>query len=638
MSNKPQLNSKENDVKSLKHSENNFLSPIKEKFHRKSTSNKGDIIKVNMNNNNNNFNKTNSKKKIEFSNVDFKLDSSKNKDLVKTAQNLTNFLKTKTLVNNQINDFIRRNSNISISNSSLATILENSNPAYAIANIALTSPNTVKRQKTKKKKNNNNLNINSPKNKNARKSFTFLDLIKQENHQNLRNSMILTQPNIINNNIEMIKHKLKKTSNDNIKYKNTISSNSKSNKKLSSKNNINLNKNLYSSFILPSNVTKNLIKKLNQNSDNYFQSYENDLISSNINNILKKKRHSIVNYNNSNKLYEDFSIISPKNEIFGSKKNSFNDKTERISNRYERKKLKRLTNYKNKNNLNINPINIKSSFSKKTEEQNSEKSNEPEKFKSLKKLQSLTKLQKVESKVYKNDEKKENNNKNNDNDNEIDENENMEYLKHIHELKYRNLSIKNKLVYDSLSDEESEDDLDEVFYINPRSNYKLIFDMMIFLCNLYFTFTYPLISSFYPNYQRKYFSWYTLLNYIVDIFYILDLISGFFTAFYNIEEQLITKLNILAINYLFGWFIIDLISAIPFTSIFNLYQARKKGLFLTYAGEYEVFYLLEYLRLFKAFKAYTNNYFLNFATNFLSSFSTLYKWSIVYFFLIIFIM
>jgi hypothetical protein len=133
----------------------------------------------------------------------------------------------------------------------------------------------------------------------------------------------------------------------------------------------------------------------------------------------------------------------------------------------------------------------------------------------------------------------------------------MEYLKHIHELKYRNLSIKNKLVYDSLSDEESEDDLDEVFYINPRSNYKLLFDMMIFLCNLYFTFTYPLISSFYPNYQRKYFSWYTLLNNIVDIFYILDLISGFFTAFYNIEEQLITKLNILAINYLFGWFIID---------------------------------------------------------------------------------
>ena len=558
MSNKPQLNSNENDVKSLKHSENNFLSPIKEKFHRKSTSNKGDIIKVNMNNNNNNFNKTNSKKKIEFSNVDFKLDSSKNKDLVKTAQNLTNFLKTKTLVNNQINDFIRRNSNISISNSSLATILENSNPAYAIANIALTSPQTVKRQKSKKKKN-NNLNINSPKNKNARKSFTFLDLIKQENHQNLRNSMILAQPNFINNNIDKIKHKLKKSSNENILYKNTISSNSMSNKKLSSTKNINLKKNLYSSFILPSNnITKNLIKQLNQNSDNYFQSYENDLISSNINNILKKKRHSIVNYNNSNKLYEDFNINSSENEIFGSKKNSFNDKSERISNKFERKKLKRLTNYKNKNNLNnnnpINIPNIKSTFSNNLEKKDSEKSNESDKFKSLKNLSSFSKLQKAESKVYKNEEKKDNNDKNNDN-NEIDENENLEYLKHIHELKYRNLSIKNKLVYDSLSDEESEDDLDEVFYINPRSNYKLLFDMMIFLCNLYFTFTFPLISSFYPKYQRKYFSWYTLLNYIVDIFYILDLILGFLTflPFYNKDNKniLLYKLDILNFHLYF---------------------------------------------------------------------------------------
>ena len=61
MSNKPQLNSNKNKVNSLKHSENNFISAIIEKFYRKSTSNNGEIIKINMNNNNNNFNKTNSK-------------------------------------------------------------------------------------------------------------------------------------------------------------------------------------------------------------------------------------------------------------------------------------------------------------------------------------------------------------------------------------------------------------------------------------------------------------------------------------------------------------------------------------------------------------------------------------------------
>ena len=37
MSNKPQLNSNKNKVNSLKHSENNFISAIIEKFYRKST-------------------------------------------------------------------------------------------------------------------------------------------------------------------------------------------------------------------------------------------------------------------------------------------------------------------------------------------------------------------------------------------------------------------------------------------------------------------------------------------------------------------------------------------------------------------------------------------------------------------------
>jgi hypothetical protein len=120
--------------------------------------------------------------------------------------------------------------------------------------------------------------------------------------------MILTQPNFLNNNKEKIIQKLKQSSHDNILYKNTFSSNSHSNKKLTSSNNINFKKNMYSSFILPSNnITKNLIKELNKNSDNsYFHSLENDLFSLNNNinnnNVLKKKRHSIVNYNNSNKL------------------------------------------------------------------------------------------------------------------------------------------------------------------------------------------------------------------------------------------------------------------------------------------------------------------------------------------------
>ena len=48
-----------------------------------------------------------------------------------------------------------------------------------------------------------------------------------------------------------------------------------------------------------------------------------------------------------------------------------------------------------------------------------------------------------------------------------------------------------------------------------------------------------------------------------DLIYLIDLISGFFRAFYNFEEVLIVKKRYMTLNYLKGWFILDLIEAIP---------------------------------------------------------------------------
>ena len=54
------------------------------------------------------------------------------------------------------------------------------------------------------------------------------------------------------------------------------------------------------------------------------------------------------------------------------------------------------------------------------------------------------------------------------------------------------------------------------------------------------------------------------LNYIFDIAFGIDLILQFFSAYYDEDFYIIDELKIIAMNYLQGWFIIDITAIFPF--------------------------------------------------------------------------
>ena len=91
-----------------------------------------------------------------------------------------------------------------------------------------------------------------------------------------------------------------------------------------------------------------------------------------------------------------------------------------------------------------------------------------------------------------------------------------------------------------------------------------------------------------------------------NLIYLSDLILGFLTAYYDIEERFINKLPNIIFNYLTSWFIPDLICALPYNliSIF-----RKDEIYVTSVNEYKGKNLLELFPLIKAFKIYKNNEF-----------------------------
>ena len=195
-------------------------------------------------------------------------------------------------------------------------------------------------------------------------------------------------------------------------------------------------------------------------------------------------------------------------------------------------------------------------------------------------------------------------------------------VKEFKELQYRHLIRLNKLVYDSLSDEESDFDYEDSFYLDPKSTFKLYFDSIIFFITIFNMIFPPLKLCFKPKNLNYIHSKDFIINIIINIFYLFDLFLGFITAYYDIEERFIIKLPNIIFNYLTSWFIPDLISSFPY-SIISLFKISKN--YTTSINEYKVIYLLELFTLIKSFKIYKNNtFFFNF-THFLMKKTSLYK-------------
>ena len=130
--------------------------------------------------------------------------------------------------------------------------------------------------------------------------------------------------------------------------------------------------------------------------------------------------------------------------------------------------------------------------------------------------------------------------------------------------KFRILQHK-PMVYDSLDDEEIEDENDgRRIYLDPNSNFVLIFDGTLFIISIISFVVTPLYIAFNHDFCRpKKLTLMSSFNIITEILYILDLCLGFFRAYYNWEEQLICRHRSIIKKYLSEWFILDLFSAIP---------------------------------------------------------------------------
>ena len=203
---------------------------------------------------------------------------------------------------------------------------------------------------------------------------------------------------------------------------------------------------------------------------------------------------------------------------------------------------------------------------------------------------------------------------------------------------YRILSHK-KLVYDSLDDEEIiEDAISDNFYLYPNDKIVLIIDFLILIFTFWSMIYKPLnlaLNNCDIINSIASFTFENILNIFIDLLFIFDLIINFFKAYYNFDEQLVTKSEKIIINYFKGYFFVDFISSIPYYSILKLlsYKKNKNLLFPIKCTKYynheihDRYQILDLLKLVKLMKCISNNIISNFILNYLNQFKFFENWS-----------
>jgi hypothetical protein len=64
--------------------------------------------------------------------------------------------------------------------------------------------------------------------------------------------------------------------------------------------------------------------------------------------------------------------------------------------------------------------------------------------------------------------------------------------------------------------------------------------------------------------------WYVMFNYVIDILFAVDILVNFNSAIVDEEFKIIDDRSVVACTYLKGWFLIDLISIVPFELLTNI--------------------------------------------------------------------
>ena len=152
--------------------------------------------------------------------------------------------------------------------------------------------------------------------------------------------------------------------------------------------------------------------------------------------------------------------------------------------------------------------------------------------------------------------------------------------------------------------------------------FKLNWDMLMMALVLYSCTTSPAQIALYESGELG-LTW-NIINWIIDAFFLIDIILTFNTAILNDEYEIILDRCEIAKDYLNFWFWVDLIAILPFDLIFSAGGTAQLIRFLRLGRIAKILKLLKLMRLLRIQK--TNSFSLQRWLMNLANISPDYKW------------
>lgn len=133
--------------------------------------------------------------------------------------------------------------------------------------------------------------------------------------------------------------------------------------------------------------------------------------------------------------------------------------------------------------------------------------------------------------------------------------------------------------------------------LNPLGQEKIAWDFFVGLLIIYSVLVVPIEIA----YNAPAFAASDTFNLVINGFFFVDIIASFITAIHVTEfDALEAEYHVIAMDYLKGWFIIDIISTVPFDTIIT--AASSSSTNLSFTKLVKIIRLLRLLKLFRALK------------------------------------
>lgn len=136
------------------------------------------------------------------------------------------------------------------------------------------------------------------------------------------------------------------------------------------------------------------------------------------------------------------------------------------------------------------------------------------------------------------------------------------------------------------------------FLLLPDDPFKIKWEMLIAVVLIFTAIITPFRLAFSSSDDR---TW-SVINYVIDITFFLDIILTFFSAYEDENEELVHDRCVIASSYLKSWFLVDIISVLPISEFLQTGDFASLARIARLPKLYRLIRLIKLMRLLKIVK------------------------------------